>query len=130
MPICEVGAIQKHPDGNYYRKDLDTGDPCIGCAYRTKGGNDACPSVDGKCYISTTRTAISDGGCDCDGAIWVKVAPPTPPVKWEPRTLSIGPKVPKTTLHALVLEGLDEINQLGRENAKLKNQITKLKESK
>lgn len=49
---------------------------------------------------------------------------------WEPRTLEIGPKVPKTTLHALVLECLDEINQLGTENAKLKNQITKLKGAK
>ena len=47
---------------------------------------------------------------------------------WEPRTLEIKDSVPKTTLRALILESVDEINQLGTENAKLKNQITKLKQ--
>jgi hypothetical protein len=47
---------------------------------------------------------------------------------WEPRTLEIRDSVPKTTLRALILESVDEINQLGTENARLKNQITLLKQ--
>lgn len=46
---------------------------------------------------------------------------------WEPRTMEIKDSVPKTTLRALILESVDEINQLGTENAKLKNQIVSLK---
>lgn len=46
---------------------------------------------------------------------------------WEPRTLEIKDSVPKTTLRALIMESVDEINQLGAENAKLKNQIYVLK---
>lgn len=49
------------------------------------------------------------------------------PHTWEPRTLEIGPKVTKEVLKALVLESVDEINQLGTENAKLKNQIAALR---
>ena len=49
---------------------------------------------------------------------------------WTPRTLEIRGDVPRTVLRALVLESIDEINELGAENAKLKNQIAKLKEAK
>lgn len=59
----------------------------------------------------------------------VPIVPRTPkPHVWEPRTLEIGPKATREVLKALVLESVDEINQLGKENAKLKNQITKLKQ--
>lgn len=46
---------------------------------------------------------------------------------WEPRALEIKDSAPKTTLRALIIESVDEINQLGAENAKLKNQIASLK---
>jgi hypothetical protein len=46
---------------------------------------------------------------------------------WTTRTLEIKDSVHKTTLRALILESVDEINQLGTENAKLKNQIAGLK---
>lgn len=42
-------------------------------------------------------------------------------------TKEIKDSIPKTTLRALILESVDEINQLGTENAKLKNQIASLK---
>lgn len=127
--ICKIGEIQKHPNRKWYRKDAESGTTCEGCSYATNGKQERCPSSDGRSMIDQTRTPVADGGCDCEGAIWVKV--PAPPALkkhvWATRTLEITDRVPKTTLRALILEGLGEINELGTENAKLKNQIASLK---
>lgn len=47
------------------------------------------------------------------------------PAKWTPRTIEIPAKTTRAVLVDLVHECVAEINQLGTENAKLKNQIAK-----
>ncbi len=66
-----------------------------------------------------------------EGCIYRRRKAPKPkapkPHTWEPRTMEIGPKVTKQVLVDLVQESVNEINQLGTENAKLKNQIAALR---
>ena len=46
---------------------------------------------------------------------------------WEPKYLSINPKSTRANLHGLLRDVVHQINDLGTENAKLKNQIASLK---
>lgn len=132
--ICKVGET-KEIKGELYRKHPATNRGGIGCS--------SCAFSRGVCPLPCTRDnvkkAIEDGGSECYGTIWKRVRVSTPIDRtkapkakaakhiWEPRTMEIKDSVPKTTLRALILESVDEINQLGTENAKLKNQIVSLK---
>ena len=106
-------------------------------------GEDKVPHGKGECMVSFDSGVSwypSDGSCGglrvdqyaptTHFAISTKCKAPKARTKhvWTTRTLEITDRVPKTTLRALILEGLDEINQLGTENAKLKNQIASRKQ--
>ena len=123
MGICKIGE-KKGIDGKWYEKRPFKGSatPCKGCAF-SRGrmhANDC--SRRGRTFDS-----VEDGGKECgtllDGTIWVaSVAPkPAQKAKWVPIPLDAKQAKPKI---------IEIANQLGAENAKLKNQITKLKGAK
>lgn len=59
-------------------------------------------------------------------------AKPHPKAKatWTPKFFVLNPRSTKSHLEQVIRNAVDEINELGAENAKLKNQIAKLKEAK
>ena len=122
--VCKIGDIQKHPNGKWYRKDVQNLQiaVCLGCYYEPEaGGASRCPSSDGRSAPSQVAKPVSDGGCDCRGTIWTEVPAPK-----KPKPLAKWDKIPLYT--KITKSGLIDIaNELGTENAKLKNQITKLK---
>ena len=132
MGICEIGE-KKRIDGKWYTKEEAARcGYCDGCSIST----DAI-----MCHLyakeSDTRAAIEDRGAECCGTVWVACdAPakpkPAPKAKWDPVDLfSPLPKRCSQEGWALALASAQEfINKLGAENAKLKNQITKLKGAK
>ena len=138
--VCKVGG-RKEILGQWYRKVKQARfEFCAGCAFESVSGR-PCPLPNS---ITETLKAIEDGGSECGygrtGTIWARTdapdtnAKPTPKKAtapklhaWEPRTLEIGPKATKQILVDLVRESVDEINQLGTENATLRNQIAALR---
>lgn len=130
--ICRVGDIKKHPDGKRYRKAKlsKSGHDCTGCSHFEAG----CPLP---CVAGKVDKPIEDGGSECSGSIWKLVpsnlkkhlakAPTDPKHVWQTKFLHIHPKSTRAKLSELLLDSVNQINVLGTENAKLKNQIALLK---
>ena len=121
MGICKIGE-KKEIDGKWYTKEEAARcGHCDGCSISTDASS---------CHLyakeSDAHTAIEDRGAECCGTVWVACdAPakpkPAPKAKWTPIPLDAKQAKPKI---------IEIANQLGAENAKLKNQITKLKGAK
>lgn len=117
--ICKIGET-KEIEGKLYRKAADTeAGQCSGCAF-----------CGGVCPGSSIGAAIENGGSECRDTIWKRVRVPSqidrtkvpkkpkPPAKWD--KIPLDTKITKSGL-------IDIANELGTENAKLKNQIADLK---
>lgn len=121
--ICKVGET-KEINGKLYRKAKPPRNTvCASCAFY----NMSCPG-------DASHVPIEDGGCECQGTIWKCVgAPKAPKVAkkhvWEDRILfaELPKKWTKDNLEKALTLAECAINQLGTENAKLKNQIASLK---
>ena len=122
MGICEIGE-KKINGKRYVKRPAVVVWSCKGCSVASSP--DGCHLYAKTC---STHLAIEDGGAECFGTIWVACDPPKPAkklAKWTPRTIKIPAKTTRAVLVDLVHECVAEINQLGTENAKLKNQIAK-----
>lgn len=121
MGICKIGE-KKKIDGKWYvKEDAARCGYCDGCSISTDAS---------RCHLYAKESgaclAIEDRGSECCGTVWVACdAPakpkPAPKSKWTPIPLDAKQAKPKI---------IEIANQLGAENAKLKNQITKLKGAK
>lgn len=124
--ICKVGET-KRIKGKLYRKVSEVDEVCSGCTFAPTKGPERCPSEDGRSMINQVNASLEDGGCECRGTIWKRVGVPTKHV-W---TKIPHPEITIRTTKRKILERLGEIldkaNDLGTENAKLKNQIASLK---
>ena len=121
MGVCKIGE-KKRIDGKWYTKEEAARcGHCDGCSISTDANS---------CHLyakeSDSHAAIEDRGAECYGTVWVACdAPakpkPAPKANWTPIPLDAKQAKPKI---------IEIANQLGAENAKLKNQITKLKGAK
>lgn len=127
--ICKIGET-KEIRGKLYRKAAASKNRlCTGRAFLN----------DGKCPGGSVGDAIEDGGAECLGTIWKQVsasapidrtkAPKAKAAKhvWTPKSFMPHPKSTKAHLEQLLSATVSQLNDLGTENAKLKNQIASLK---
>ena len=134
MGFCKIGE-KKNIEGRWYTKKH---------ALR-KGFCDGCTIANnpGRCRLYAkerdTHKAIEDSGSECCGTIWVACPAPKPakkltPAKWEPLDLremwGIGAKTTRARILEILLKTEETLNAYGRENARLKNQLAKLKGQK
>lgn len=124
--ICKVGET-KRIKGKLYRKAPVAGPGlCSKCAF-----------LNGNCPGNSVGDAIEDGGSECRGSIWEEVPAPALNGRTKPKaakhvwTKIPHPEITIRTTKRMILKRLGEIldkaNDLGTENAKLKNQIVSLK---
>lgn len=126
--ICKVGET-KRIKGKLYRKVSEVDEVCTGCAFATTKGLERCPSEDGRSMINQVNASLEDGGCECHGTIWKRVGVPKAAKHvWTPIPF---PEITIRTTKRQILDHLERfsihIDDLGIENAKLKNQIASLK---
>lgn len=127
--ICKIGE-SKVILGKVYVKKSPRGDnypACSGCHFN----RGVCPFT---CTAGGVRKAIEDGGSECHNSIWKsahKVAkkPKAKTTKhaWAPKSFVPNSKATKAQLEDFLRGAMDQINELGTENARLKNQIASLK---
>lgn len=129
MGVCKIGG-HRLIRGQRYRKEIGA---CNDCAFFSG----TCPNGNS----ATTWKALDSGGTECyvhgTGTIWMSAPSYKPPTKahkkppkphtWSKKLLSVHPKSTKAKLVELLMESVNEINQLGTENAALKNQLAALR---
>lgn len=131
MGICKIGG-HRLIRGQRYKKEIGA---CNDCAFFSG----TCPNGNS----ADTKKSLDSGGTECYvhgiGTVWTSAPSYESPTKshkkpkapkphtWSKKFLSVHPKSTKAKLVELLMESVNEINQLGTENAALKNQLAALR---